>query len=125
MALTPGVTGTTSRIGGNQANAGAGLFFVKSIAKLSHNFLLLYSGTAMYKLLKTPLGQRTMLYAEPRSDRHKLVADLPEWRGTVVGIDISVSEERSFGVLLDLIRKVYSLDVKKRKREFFKSIRFT
>jgi anti-sigma regulatory factor (Ser/Thr protein kinase) len=125
LALTPGISGTTPRIGGNQANAGAGLFFVKSIAKLSHNFLVLYSGNSMYKLLKTPAGQQTMLYAEPRSDRHKLLTDLPEWRGTVVGIDISVSEDKSFAVLLDIIRKAYSLDVKKRKRDYFKGIRFT
>jgi anti-sigma regulatory factor (Ser/Thr protein kinase) len=123
-ALTPGVSGATSRIGGNQANAGAGLFFVKSIAKLSHNFLVLYSGTAMYKLLKTPVAQKTLLYAEPRTDRHRLLGDLPDWKGTVVGIDISVTEDQSFGALLDIIRKSYSLDVKKRKRDYFRSIRF-
>ena len=35
LALTPGITGTTMRIGGTEANAGAGLFFIKSLAKIS------------------------------------------------------------------------------------------
>jgi hypothetical protein len=35
LALQPGITGTTHRIGGTEFNAGAGLFFTKSIASLS------------------------------------------------------------------------------------------
>lgn len=46
LALQPGVTGATSRIGGTASNAGAGLFFVKSIAALSRNFFVICSETA-------------------------------------------------------------------------------
>jgi len=44
LALTPGVTGTTRKIGGTEQNGGAGLFIIKSIAKLNRDFFLLYSG---------------------------------------------------------------------------------
>ena len=53
LALRPGITGTTKRIGGTEANAGAGLFFTRNIAKALQNYFVIYSGTGMYKLLQT------------------------------------------------------------------------
>ena len=50
LALTPGISGVTKRIGGNSENAGAGLFFTKSIAQSTHNHFLIYSGATYYKL---------------------------------------------------------------------------
>ena len=44
LALTPGITGTTAREGGTEQNAGAGLFFIKSIATVNRDFLVVYSG---------------------------------------------------------------------------------
>src|SRR3989338_4994417 len=52
LALWPGITGTTKREGGTEKNAGAGLFFIKSIASVNRDFFIMYSGKAMYKLLK-------------------------------------------------------------------------
>jgi len=52
LALMPGITGTTKREGGTEQNAGAGLFFTKSIATVNRNHFVVYSGSAMYKLLK-------------------------------------------------------------------------
>ena len=46
LALTPGITGTTRREGGTSENAGAGLFFIKSIAKITRNYFVIYSGSA-------------------------------------------------------------------------------
>src|SRR3989344_7473908 len=63
LALTPGITGTTRKEGGSELNAGAGLFFIKSIAKINRNFFIIYSGNAMYKLLKPESKKRTILYA--------------------------------------------------------------
>ncbi|MDP2932730.1 MAG: ATP-binding protein, partial [bacterium] len=48
LALTPGITGTTNKVGGTESNAGAGLFFIKSIAKTNRDFFVIYSGNAMY-----------------------------------------------------------------------------
>ncbi len=65
LALTPGITGVTPKIGGNETNAGAGLFFVKSLAKLSKNYFVIYSGDSMFKLC--PSGG-DLLYADPKAD---------------------------------------------------------
>ena len=37
LALTPGISDTTKREGGTSENAGAGLFFIKSIAKTTRS----------------------------------------------------------------------------------------
>jgi anti-sigma regulatory factor (Ser/Thr protein kinase) len=124
LALTPGVTGLTNNFGGTESNAGAGLFFIKSIAKINRDFFMLYSGSAMYKLLKTSQTSPAKLYADPLQDRHSFVENLPFWQGTAVGIDISLERNQRFDSLLDLIRDVYRLDIKERKKEKFKQARF-
>jgi len=122
LALQPGFTGTTSRIGGTEFNAGAGLFFTKSIASLSRNIFLLYSGEALFKLLRQPQDQLT-LNADPAMDRHRFLK-VPDWPGTAIGIDIAVREDVEFSALLNEIRKAYSIDVKKRKKAYYKKIQF-
>jgi anti-sigma regulatory factor (Ser/Thr protein kinase) len=124
LALQPGITGTTGRIGGTARNAGAGLFFTKSIASFSRNMFLLYSGDAAYRLMRGPENKVAKLYANPTQDHHLFPTGLPSWRGTVVGIDINVSPEVEFSELLDQVRKAYYLDVK-RKKDFAPRIRFT
>lgn len=54
LALTPGIFGTTRKEGGTSENAGAGLFFIKSIAKTTRSNFVIYSGTAAYILKKNP-----------------------------------------------------------------------
>jgi anti-sigma regulatory factor (Ser/Thr protein kinase) len=44
LALTPGITGTTKREGGTEVNAGAGLFFIKSMAMVARDYFVIYSG---------------------------------------------------------------------------------
>jgi anti-sigma regulatory factor (Ser/Thr protein kinase) len=124
LALQPGITGTTSRIGGNEFNAGAGLFFTKSIASFSQNMFLLYSGDAAYRLMKGPRNRGKALNSDPNHDYHLLATDLPDWPGTLVGIDINVAQGVEFAELLDQIRKAYFLDVK-RKENYAKKIKFT
>jgi len=124
LALTPGVTGTTRREGGTEANAGAGLFIIKSIAVVNRDFFMIYSGDAMYKLLKRK-GGTIKLYADPFRDRHSKREDLSFWSGTVVGIDISLDTTQEFSTLLDLIKKTYAKAVQERKRARFKKPRFT
>jgi anti-sigma regulatory factor (Ser/Thr protein kinase) len=124
LALQPGVTGVTARIGGNESNAGAGLFFTRSIAALSGNYFFLHSGPAMFKLLRPRRPGERELNADPSDDDHTMTTDLPNWAGTVVGIDISVKGGRRFGVLLDEIRKSYTLDTKTKKKAYYRRIRF-
>src|SRR5258706_4153157 len=79
LALMPGITGTTKREGGNEQNAGAGLFFIKSIATVNRDFFVIYSGNGFYKLLKKQPHTRLRLNADPFKDRHSKDADLPFW----------------------------------------------
>lgn len=124
LALTPGITGTTNREGGTEFNAGAGLFFIKSIATVNRNFFVIYSGTALYKLLKSHATKRLSLHANPFEDRHTALSDLPRWPGTVVGIDLALDANEAFSKLLDRIRETYSEAVRTRRRERYRRPRF-
>ena len=125
MALIPGITGTTRKEGGTEFNAGAGLFFIKSIAKVNRSFFMIYSGNAIYKLLKSkPDSKHVRLYANPFKDRHSKGEDFPFWKGTAIGIDISLDATREFSILLDLIRDTYIKTVKERKKAKYRRPRF-
>lgn len=82
LALRPGVTGTTARVGGTADNAGAGLFFCKAMAYTSRNYFVLHSGTGLFKLLKAR-GQEKIRYigydsSRDRATRHR---DTGNWQG--------------------------------------------
>ena len=125
LALTPGITGSTKREGGTEFNAGAGLFFIKSIAKVNRDFFMIYSGDAMYKQLKvSEKTKRVKLYADPFDDKHSKEEGLPFWRGTVVGIDMSLDETEEFSLLLDLIRNTYQEAIKERRKDRYKKPQF-
>jgi anti-sigma regulatory factor (Ser/Thr protein kinase) len=125
LALRPGITGVTSRIGGNISNAGAGLFFTKSIASLSRRHFVIYSGDCLYKLLPTPSRRAIALAADPAKDPHRFVEALPRWQGTVVGIDLSINEGAGFADLLDKIRAAYQIGKGRTKKDYTKRIRFS
>jgi len=125
LALKPGITGTTTKIGGTEYNAGAGLFFTKSIAKVSRDFFIIYSGDSLFKLLKTQTNQKVELFGDPKKDRSNFRDGFPEWKGTAVGIDISMDINQDFKILLDLIRNAYHLDVKSANREKYRKPKFS
>lgn len=121
LALTPGITGTTPKEGGTEFNAGAGLFFIKSIAKVNRDFFMIYSGNAMYKLLRVKQDRIVRLRADPFEDKHSKGDDFPIWNGTVVGIDIQLDSTEIFSRLLDLIRDTYVKTVRERKKKKYKA----
>lgn len=123
LALTPGITGTTSREGGSIVNAGAGLFFIKSIAVNNHDFFMLYSGNALYKLHKRP-GEIKYLHVDPFNDPHAIRDDVPHWQGTVVAVDISLDESKRFADLMDVIRKSYTSAIRERRKTRHRKVRF-
>ena len=125
LALLPGVTGTTKREGGTPQNAGAGLFFIKSIASVNRDFFIIYSGNAFYKLLRKPTASRTSLIADPFKDRHSKDETYPYWKGTVVGVDITLDRTREFSGLLRLIRETYSKEMRERRKARYRQPRFT
>lgn len=125
LALTPGITGMTRREGGTNTNAGAGLFFIRSIATVNRDFFMIYSGNAMYKLLRTHQGKkRTKLYEDPDKDRHSAGSDYPCWKGTVIGIDITLHRTKEFTELLDMIRNTFVRAIKERKKRRYRRPRF-
>lgn len=125
-ALIPGVSGTTLNISGNDINGGAGLFITKSISMLTRNYFVIYSGTGVYRLLqRRPDVKKISLRANPEDDRHTETNEAPEFKGTLVGIDISLDRIDEFAILLAHIRDVYWSAVKDRKKEHFKRPRFS
>ncbi len=123
LALIPGITGTTGKEGGTDQNAGAGLFFIKSIASVNNDFFVIYSGNAMYKL-KKHLGKKIKLNADPFLDRHSTKENLPEWQGTAVGIDLSLDQTGEFSFLLKQFREVWNKAIKERKEKRYKKPKF-
>jgi hypothetical protein len=112
---------------GTDYNAGAGLFFTKSIACASNNLFVLFSGQGLFKLLRTPAARAKkaiLIQGDPNKDYHRGFPDLPTWQGTVAGIDISIEKGRTFAQLLAAIRDVYGIDRKTAAKRRFKEPRF-
>jgi anti-sigma regulatory factor (Ser/Thr protein kinase) len=125
LSMMPGITGETRREGGTEMNAGAGLFFIRSLALSSRDFFLLYSGDSMYKLLKRDLRKKTLTFnADPFKDRNSRKDGLPFWKGTVVGFDISLDRTREFRNALKLIGSTYVNAVKERKKKKYRRPKF-
>jgi len=126
LALRPGITGTTSRLGGTERNAGAGLFFVKSIAALSRNHFVIYSEDTMFKLRKSPKNDSVALHADPLRDPHVFDTTLPSWPGTVVGIDINMAAGNQLADFLRAIQVAFAGETTSRRRkDYYKRIRFS
>ncbi len=124
LALRPGITGTTARIGGTEENAGAGLFFTKAIARASRNFFVIYSGQALYKLLRGSTMRKPTIQEDPTADPSRLLSGLPTWSGTAVGIDISLRAGATFNELIGQIRDVYASSERAARRDQFRKPRF-
>lgn len=122
-ALVPGVSGTTRREGGTAENAGAGLFFVKSISMVTRSYFVVYSGRGVYRLLKRrPDVKAINLNADPDKDRNSQTNDAPLFEGTLIAIDISVATIKQFATLLSIIRNAYFNAIKARKKERYKPV---
>lgn len=126
LALTPGITGTTKREGGTEENAGAGLFFIKSMAMVARDYFVIYSGTGFYKLIKRDkrIKKFPQLHPNPQKDRHMETNSAPHFPGTIVGIDISLDRTSEFASLLALIRESYVRAIKERRKERYKKPKF-
>jgi anti-sigma regulatory factor (Ser/Thr protein kinase) len=125
LALRPGITGTTQKEGGTAQNAGAGLFFIESIASVNRDLFLIYSGTGFYKLLRKPASTRKLqLYSDPFQYKHSKSDDFPFWQGTVIGVDITLDQTKEFSLLLQAIRETFSKEIKERRRARYKRPQF-
>ncbi|HEX8931770.1 MAG TPA: hypothetical protein VF810_01295, partial [Patescibacteria group bacterium] len=106
-------------------NAGAGLFFIKSIAKITRSYFVIYSGSAEYSLLKYDKRVKSpRLYADPNRDPHSETNKVPSFQGTLVAVDISLDETQELNELLASIGEVYDKAIRERKRERYRKPRF-
>jgi len=125
LALVPGITGTTRREGGTDANAGAGLFFIKSMAAMGRDYFMIYSGKGVYRLLKRrPSKKLPPLFADPQKDKHAETNDAAFFQGTLVAVDISLDNTQQFSALLSVIRSTYTQAVKERRKAIYKRPKF-
>lgn len=76
----------------------------------------------MFRLMKTRKRYDPELHTNPIDDPHAFVR-APNWKGTVVGIDLNIEQGIEFAALLNQIRGAYSIDVK-RKKDYANKIRF-
>ena len=117
LSLTPGITGTTHKEGGTSENAGAGLFFIKSIAKLTRNYFTIYSGKAEYTLLKNRTDQKSIaLHTDPFRDNCRYTNDLGDFSGTLVAVDITLDNTPEFKAVMSHINEVYGEAIHERKK---------
>ena len=125
LALTPGISGTTRREGGTAENAGAGLFFIKSIAKTTRSNFAIYSGDAAYMLKKTRSDQKKpTLKADPFADACTRETGLARFEGTLVAVDISLDATVEFRKMLDMIGDVYESAIRERREQRFRKPNF-
>jgi len=125
LALTPGISGVTNRIGGDSENAGAGLFFTKCIAQSTNNHFLIYSGNTYFKLRYSKKKPIFKFNPNPFDDFCTIKENLPYFPGTLVGIDINISDDQAFNNLIENIGNAYRLSVKKSQKDFYKRIKFS
>jgi hypothetical protein len=89
---------------------------------------MLYSGKAMYKLLKTPKNKQIKLITDPSKDHYSSDEKLPFWDGTVIGIDLCLDNSLDFEQLLTSIRRVYGEGkkeiIKQRNKQKYRKPRF-
>lgn len=120
LALSPGITGTTRREGGTFENAGAGLFYVRSIAKTTRNYFLVYSGKAEYMLTKWDERIKPKIVADPFDEEYAFTDTAPDFHGTLVAVDISLDNATTeFDELLHNISQAYDNAIRERKRRKF------
>lgn len=116
LALLPGVSGTTKKLGGTAENAGAGLFFIKSIAKIARGYFVIYSGKSSYTLLKSRPDVKNKLHSDPFRDHYTLSENVPRLDGTLVAVDFKLDQTLEFRELLSEIRDIYEEAIRDRKQ---------
>lgn len=121
LAMRPGVTGTTSRVGGTADNAGAGLFFCKAMAYTSRNYFVMHSGRGLFKLLKARSDNPiTFIPYDASTDRATRHQGAGEWHGTLVGIDLDVNGYQDFRGFMTFVGDAYDVDVRRQKKALAK-----
>lgn len=102
-AVRPGVSGAVRTMYGGNDNAGAGLFFTKSMAHASGGYFALVSGSAAFRLRRNRDSGPLVLAADPKEDRHDPLERFSPWKGTALGVDIGLFDSDRMKEVVDLI----------------------
>jgi hypothetical protein len=105
LALEPGITGALPGMYGRSDNAGAGLFFTRSIAKGTGGYFMMYSGSACYRLRRADEEKQLELFSDSFKEPHDLWPLENKWQGTVVAVEIRTDRITDFGDYLSWIRE--------------------
>lgn len=122
-AMKPGISGTSANMYGSKDNAGAGLFFTKSIADFTGEYFVLLSGNTYYRLMRRRIGEKIRLSFDPLQNRSQ-VCPIKGWNGTAVAIDINISRVGNFNDIVSLIRDAF-FESRKAKPSFAAKVKFT
>ena len=71
----------------------------------------------MFKLLEPKENDRLSIPVDPFADRHTKEEGLPFWKGTAVGIDITLEQTLQFRVLLNALNDVMKEATRERRRK--------
>lgn len=113
LAFAPGVSGATAAYGGNERNGGAGLFFLKAITSTSRQRLAVVTGGVFMRLEPSESGNVEVSIS---NESVTWLSPTVQFQGTLVAVDLSLSDEVSFGDLFATIRTAYTVDTKQMKR---------
>jgi hypothetical protein len=107
LAMQPGITGARSGMYGTPENAGAGLFITRSIAKGTGGYFLMLSGSAAYRLCRTPdPDEQIILYSDAFDEPRHNAWELPSpWQGTAVAVEIRTDRIPDFQGFFQWIRR--------------------
>ncbi len=124
LALAPGVSGTTNR-GVTENNAGAGLFIVKNLSRITRSHFVIYSGKSLYKLLLyDKRTNKPRINANAFDDKHSLYENLPDFHGTLVGIDISLDDTNDFNEQMEYIKQSFTKALNDRRKINYRRVKF-
>lgn len=110
LAFQPGVSGTTRHFGGNETNGGAGLFFMKAMATLARQQMVLVTGNSMMRL-EVQSGSSPEVHAALSDDAVTWWESDLAFVGTAVGVNLAMEDSVGFKRLLSEIRDIYRLNV--------------
>jgi hypothetical protein len=114
-ALQPGTTGATGGVYGASDNAGAGLFFTRSLSAATGGYFALASGDAMF---------RSTLARQSRLDP-VLVFPIFRYPGTIVSVEIGLEKPVDMNDFLSDMRESFLLTADQSARRAGGQVRFT
>jgi len=75
-------------------------------------------------LLKNPKNKSIKLLSDPLQDHCSFKENYPYWQGTIVAIDLCLTENKAFEEVLKVIREFYEMKRKEKIKQVYRRPRF-